>query len=246
MARPIIFFICLTLLIGNSGVLAAGPLRIATAANFIRPMGKIAALFSEQTGIPVQNSYGSSGKLFAQINQGAPYDLFLSADMERPQLLVKKGLCQELFQYATGRVVLWSANTSKESKTWQEALTKDRDRIAMANPATAPYGKMAAEALEKAGLLDTVKSRLVYGQSVGQTFQFAQTGGTGSGLIALSQALSEQGRKGRHWPIPEAAPVLQGGCLLQSSTRSHEARLFMEFLASAEIQAVKKEFGYLP
>lgn len=244
-ARLIIISTCLALLLATSEAAAQQPLRLAVAANFIRPMEAIAALYQAQTGTKVEISYGSSGKLYAQIRQGAPYDLFLSADMERPEKLAAEGLCLAPFQYATGQVVLWSAKAGSKATTWQEAL-QGKERIALANPATAPYGRVAAQALSSAGLLPTAEKRLVYGQSVAQAFQFSASGGTPFGFIALSHALSPRGQAGRYWQVPEAGPVHQGGCQLTTSPQKDETRHFIEFLASDRITGLKRDFGYQP
>ena len=228
-----------------SGALAGETLRIATAANFILPMEKIVALFSEQTGIEVQTSYGSSGKLFAQINQGAPYDLFLSADLERPQELYKKGLSRAPFEYATGQVVLWSTQTNLQAITWQQALAENKGRIAIANPQTAPYGKVVATVLGELGLLKVFAKRLVYGQSVAQVFQFVETKNTVFGFVALPYALSAKGRQGKSWPLPEVELVIQGGCQLTTGRPGQAVQLFIAFLTSDAVHLVKKEFGYL-
>ncbi len=160
-------------------------LRVAVAANFINAMETIVPAFSAKHGVNIQPVFGSSGKLYAQVKSGAPYDLFLSAEHNRPQLLHEAGICEKPFSYASGEVVLWSWDTEITDNNWQEVLLTTKEKVAIANPETAPYGTKGIEAIQQAGLTDTVRSRFVYGQSVGQAFVFVQTGNTQLGFVAL-------------------------------------------------------------
>jgi len=224
--------------------LSGDTLLVATAANFIRPMDEIATFFAKEEGGEVNVTYGSSGKLFAQIKHGAPYDLFLSADQQRPELLHDQGLCESPFLYATGSVVLWSANQSIKAESWREVLGLTTGKIAIASPTAAPYGEKAFQALQQLDLDRQVQPRLVFGQSVGQTFLFAQAGGTELGFIALSQALSPEGLKGQYWLMPEADSVQQWGCVVTGSDKgalSHGLRLF---LATETSRNIIRRYGY--
>lgn len=244
------FFLIPTVLLAvfitsTSYVRAGETITIATAANFIRPMEKLLDIFNRQSAVKAQATYGSSGKLFAQINQGAPYDLFLSADTDRPERLSAAGLAETPFHYATGQVVLWSRQAPADKPAdWKTWLNNSQGRIGIANPQTAPYGQAAITALEKCGLLTTIKPRLVYGQTVSQAFQYAETGNTEFAFVPLAAGLSESGHRGVYLPVSEAPPILQNGCLLKSSQQSPAAREFIDFLNGPAAAGIKKSFGY--
>lgn len=234
------FFFCPSLLMAE----AYSPLRVAVAANFINAMETIVPGFTAKYDAKVQPVFGSSGKLYAQIKNGAPYDLFLSADYSRPQLLHEAGICEKPLAYASGEVVLWSWDVEIMGESWQEVLLTTKEKIAIANPQTAPYGTKGFEAIQIEGLVDTVLSRFVYGQSVGQTFVFAQTANTELGFVALSQALSKQGRKGKYWRIPEAARVEQWGCVIKKSRNKEVARKLLSFFSTDSSREIYKKHGY--
>jgi len=223
---------------------AADTLLVATAANFIRPMQELAELFTREKAGKVTITYGSSGKLFAQLKHRAPYDLFLSADKQRPELLYEQGICEAPFLYAVGSVVLWSAEQSVKAESWQEALNSETGKIAIASPQGAPYGKKAFQVLEQEKLDRKLQIRLVFGQSVGQVFLFTKTGGAKFGFIALSQALSPEGRQGQYWLIPEAESVQQWGCVVAASHNHALSNRLRAFLAAEESRALLHEYGY--
>lgn len=237
-----------------TAALIATPLRaaepaaptIAVAANFMGAMEKIVAAYERENGAKLQAVYSSTGKLYAQIRNGAPYDLFLAADARRPELLAAEGLCSESFTYATGEAVLWSRNLALASeKTWQNAVLKAGvKKIAISSPATAPYGAVAMAALEKEGLLPLVKSRLVYAHNVAQPFQFAHQGSVELGFTALSLALSDKGREGIFWRLPEAALVVQKGCIISKTTHGDEMAALLNFFKQQSVQSILNEFGY--
>ncbi|MEN8141617.1 MAG: molybdate ABC transporter substrate-binding protein [Thermodesulfobacteriota bacterium] len=226
--------------------LAAGEkLRVATAANFIRPMTEIVQAYQRQEkGGEIQVSYGSSGKLYGQLYHGAPFDLFLSADRRRPQLLHEQGVCAEPFAYTAGSLVLWSGERQLGAASWRQALALGKGRVAMASPEAAPYGDMARQALRAAGLAAEVEPRLVYGQSVAQAFLFARSGGARFAFIALSQALSAPGQAGRYWPVDQAPLVEQWGCVVASSSNRQGARQFQAFLSGEVARRIMAENGY--
>jgi molybdate transport system substrate-binding protein len=225
---------------------AADGLKVAVAANFMIPFKEIAAAFEAETKIRVDATYSSTGSLYGQIVNGAPYDAFLSADEKTPSSLFEKGIAEKPILYATGRVVLWgSGKDFCGAKTWQEALRQTgAKKIAIANPATAPYGAAAEAALKKSGLWTGIEGQLVTAQNVGQSFQYAVTGGTDGAFCALSAALSEQGSKGCHYLIEEAPPIRQAACLLNRTTRKGDASRLLTFLDSPKASKIKKRYGY--
>jgi molybdate transport system substrate-binding protein len=225
---------------------AADGLKAAVAANFMVPFKEIAAAFEEQTKIKVEATYSSTGSLYGQIVNGAPYDVFLSADEETPRSLSEKGVSEKPFLYATGRVVLWGAG--KEicgAKNWKEALKRNGvKKIAIANPVTAPYGATAETALKKSGLWKEMSDRMVIAQNVGQSFQYAVAGGTDGSFCALSAALSEPGARGCYYLIDEAPPIRQAACLLNRTARKNDASRLLMFLNSPKAAEIKKRYGY--
>jgi molybdate transport system substrate-binding protein len=240
--------ICAAVLIALCPVVShsADGLKAAVAANFMVPFKEIAAAFEEQTKIKVEATYSSTGSLYGQIVNGAPYDVFLSADEETPRSLFDKGVGEKPLLYATGRVVLWGGG--KEicgAKDWKEALRRPGVRkIAIANPVTAPYGAAAETALKKCGLWKEMSDRMVVAQNVGQSFQYAVTGGTDGSFCALSAALSEPGAKGCHYLIDEAPPIRQAACLLSRTARKNDASRLLMFLNSPKASEIKKRYGY--
>ncbi|NLV25138.1 MAG: molybdate ABC transporter substrate-binding protein [Deltaproteobacteria bacterium] len=241
-----LFVVLLAIFLADSGNLLAGDkIHVAVAANFIQPFKEMAAIFEARSGVQVDATFASSGNIFNQIANGAPYDLFLSADEQRPQLLENNGLAEKPFTYAKGEVVLWSAHeTFCEPADWQQALKKSGGRIAVANPRTAPYGQTAMAALEGAGLKPLLESRLVQAQDIAQTFHYATTQAVDAAFCALSAALSEEGKKGCFYRVPEAPPVVQAACVLKNTGQRQAAEAFAVFLVSAEAKTIKKRFGY--
>ena len=224
---------------------AAEGLRAAVAANFMQPFQEIAADFEAQSKIKVEATYSSTGTLYAQILNGAPYDMFLSADEKAPASLFEKGICDQPFIYAAGRVVLWGKKFCG-AKDWKEALRmKGVNKIAIANPATAPYGAAAEAALKKSGLWGSVSERLVTAQNVGQSFQYAVSSGTDGSFCALSAALSRAGSSGCHYTVNEAPPITQAACLVKRKAGNKDAARFLMFLNSPKATEIKKRYGYL-
>jgi molybdate transport system substrate-binding protein len=199
----------------------------------------------------VSVSYGSSGKFFAQFQNGAPFDIFLSADIEYPQKLQAAGLTvDKVFPYAVGRVVLWAPKTTPVDvqklgiKTLLEPAVK---KIAIANPQHAPYGRAAVAALKTLGVYDQVEPKFVYGENIAQTAQFVQSGAADVGLVALALALSpKMSSVGSYWEIPlDAYPKMeQGGVILKSTQHLEAARSFRDFLFSPHGIEVLKKFGF--
>lgn len=227
-------------------VRAAETLRAAVAANFIAPFQELTALYQARTGVKVEPAFSSSGTLYAQIVQGAPFDLFLSADEDRPRKLSAQGLGTAPFIYARGRVVIWS--TKKEfcaATDWQAILIRaDVNKIALANPETAPYGAAAKKALQEAKLWDAIQTRLVFPQDIAQAFQYASTGAVDVGFCALSATFTAEGKRGCFIPVAQAPDIIQAGCVVSTSPNKTAANAFAAFLRSKEAATVIERYGY--
>jgi molybdate transport system substrate-binding protein len=245
--RSNVFIFCLCIvLLSPSLLLAEQELTVGVAANFILPFEGLSHVFQQKTGIRLKATFTSTGNLYSQIINGAPYDLFLSADEIRPRMLRREGLAAEPFVYARGKVILWTAKESLCRRAgWQEVLADpSAAKVAIANPETAPYGAAAVEALKRGGLYEAVKHRLVFAQTVAQVFQYAQTESADAAFCALSSAYSEQGRKGCYIPIREAPEVVQSACILKRTKQKEAACRFAAFLSSPEADVIKQRFGY--
>lgn len=220
----------------------AAEVHVAVAANFATPARHLAAPFLRETGHRVALSSGSTGKFYAQIKSGAPFEVLLSADEATPRRLEEDGLAVPgtRFTYATGRLALWSA---RPNLPMGEALLRKNDfqRLAIANPRLAPYGAAAQEVLEKLGLWANVRSKLVQGENIAQTFQFVSSGNAQLGFVALSQV---QG--GSHWIVPATlhAPLKQDAVLLARGKDSAAAGSFLEFLRGPLAREVVRSYGY--
>lgn len=203
-------------------------------------------------GVALKTSTGSSGNFYAQIRNGAPFDLFLSADLSYPKELIKAGAAEEssLFQYAVGRLALWTVNTNLAG-----ALTNglralrgpEFKRVAIANPEHAPYGRAAREALRHAGLWDAVQPRLVLGENISQTAQFVQTGNADAGIVALSLALSPRLTNVGRWvevPSHTYAPLEQGAVLTRRGKDNGAARSYLKFLQSRAAREIFDRYGF--
>lgn len=227
---------------------SAETLTAAVAANFTGSMQKLIPLFEQKTGHQIRASYGSTGKLYAQIRQGAPFDVFLAADRQRPELLEQQelGVAGSRFTYARGRLVLWSRSGNAFQDPEAYLAASDGPRLAIGNPRTAPYGLAAMEVLEALGLSDTARRRLVRGDSIAQTFQFVATGNAESGFVALAQLRAWDGESGASWVVPASLhqPIDQQAILLARSKHPEIARAWLDFLASEEARAIIEKDGY--
>jgi molybdate transport system substrate-binding protein len=230
-------------------------LSIAAAADLKFALDDLVRQFEqERPGTKVNVTYGSSGNFFAQIQSGAPFDLFFSADVAYPRKLAASGLgADDVFLYATGRIVVWVTKDSPVAvdKLGIKALLEPSVRkIAVANPEHAPYGRAAVAALKELNIYDQVASRLVYGENIAQTAQFVQSGAADAGILALSLAVAPQMREaGRFWQVPlDAYPrIEQGGIILKSSKHLETALAFREFFLGDHGRQVLKDYGfYLP
>ncbi|HQV13908.1 MAG TPA: molybdate ABC transporter substrate-binding protein [Denitromonas sp.] len=225
-----------------------GEVTVAVASNFIKPIEAVAPAFTKVTGHRVRISTGSTGKFYAQIQRGAPFDVFLSADEARPARLEDEGFAVSgsRFIYAIGRLVLWQAETHRDIQP--DALRfADGGRVAVANPVTAPYGTAAAAAIEKLGLTAALAPRLVQGENIGQTFQFVATGNAAYGFVAWSQ-VSQNGTliRGSGWLVPADMhpPIRQAATLLTRGADNPAARAFVAFLKSDAARQIIRQHGY--
>lgn len=233
-----------------AGAASAGQLTVAAAADLKFALDEIVAAYQKvHPQDRIQVVYGSSGKFHTQIQQGAPYDLYFSADIAYPQALVRDGhALGPVRPYAFGRIVLWSRTRDASRMTLASLADPAIRRIAIANPKHAPYGKRAEEALRAAGLWQQVQPKLVFGENVAQTAQFVQTGNADVGIIALSLALNPVlAREGGHWTIPERlhAPLEQGYVITRRAADNPAARQFAAYMASPAARAVMARYGFV-
>jgi molybdate transport system substrate-binding protein len=225
--------------------------RVAAAADLKFAMSELAAGFEKQTGTSVSVTYGSSGNFFSQIQNGAPFDLFFSADIEHPKKLEATGLAEPgtLYEYATGRLVIWTPVDSKldvAKSGWQILLEPSVQKVAIANPEHAPYGRAAVAALQKAGLYESMKAKLVYGENISQAAQFVQSGNAQVGIIALALAISTPMKDGKRWEVPADMhpPIEQAAIVLKNAKNKDSAQVFLEFVKSAPGRAILSKYGF--
>ena len=227
----------------------AAEAQVAVAANFAEPIKAIAAVLHKTTGHTLKVSTGASGAFYTQIRNGAPFDVFLSADNERPEMLEKDGLAQPgtRFTYATGKLVLWSVKAGRVDGQGAVLKAADLGKVAHANPKTAPYGAAAVQVLDRLGLKQAITPRLVQGESIGQTFNFVKTGNADVGFVAMSQVL-EGGRlkEGSMWVIPQTAydPIRQDAVLLKKGAGNEAAQALLKLLQSPNIKDLIRSYGY--
>ena len=229
----------------------AQDITVAAASDLNYALKGLASRFEKKTGDRVTLSFGASGNLYSQIQGGAPYDLFFSADIAYPQKLASAGLVESssLRTYAIGHLVLWVPNgSSLDPQLKMDLLLQSAvQRIAIANPTHAPYGRAAMAALEHFGMKDKVAGKLVFGENISQAAQFVQSGNAQAGLIALSLAVSPAMKdSGRYWELPtDSYPELQQGvALLAASKHKPAAKAFVEYVLSAEGAAVLAQYGF--
>ena len=241
-----LFFTCVALL---TGAAQAGEVRVAVAANFSAPMRRIAADFERDSSHRAVLTFGSTGAFSAQIRNGAPFELLLSADAQTPARLEQDGLAVAgtRFTYAVGQLVLWSAQPGLVD-TQGEVLRAGGDgRIAIADPRLAPYGAAAIETLTSLGLLPALRERFVQGENISQTYQFVATGNAQMGFVALSQVLVD-GRiqSGSVWVVPSRlhAPIRQDAVLLVAGRANPAAVALAAYLRSDKARAVIRSYGY--
>ena len=228
----------------------AEQLTVAVASNFLQPARALAEKFEAISGQPVRVTTASTGKLYAQIANGAPFDVLFAADKVRPLLLEESGLGVKgtRFTYAVGRLVLWSGDSAMSGANCEHALASlGKRRLAIANPVTAPYGGAAKEYLQAAGLWQEVQPRLVYGENIAQTLHFAVSGGANFGLIARSQAIDKRlpdATCSRLIPQEMHAPLEQQAILLRRGENNSTAAEFLAFVAGPVGRQTIEEHGY--
>jgi molybdate transport system substrate-binding protein len=219
---------------------------VAVAANFTEPAKEIAAAFKARTGHTASLSFGSSGQFYAQMSHGAPYEVFLSADADRPQAAEHDGLgvAGTRFTYAVGRLVLFSKTPGLVDGQGAVLKSGKFAKLSIADPAAAPYGTAAVQTLTKLGLYDALKPKIVQGSSIAQAYQFVDTGAAELGFVALSQVINVPG--GSRWTVPAAdhAPIEQQAILLKPGLDSTAAKTFLAFLKGPQAVAIIKKYGY--
>src|SRR5215471_13312415 len=227
------------------------PIRVAAASDLQTSMPAIASAFETDTGTHVELIFGSSGNLFAQIQNGAPFDLFFSADNEFPSRLVQNGRAEprSVVPYALGRLVLWlpaKAKCDPQNEKWNCLLKPEIAKVAIANPAHAPYGRAAVQALQFAGVYEQVRSKLVFGENVSQAAQFVQSGNAQAGLLSFSQLHSPAMQGGKNWEIPRETypPIEQAVVVLKSAREKSAADEFARFVTEGRGRTLLEKSGF--
>ena len=224
----------------------ADELRIAVATNFSRTASVLAEQFEQQSGHTVRLAFGSTGKHYAQIKHGAPFDIFFAADEHRPALLEKEGIGVpgSRFTYAQGKLVLWSPNENQVDANADVLATGNFRKLAIANPKLAPYGFAAREILQARGLWGKLRPRLVRGENIGQTFQFVRTGNAQLGFVAAAQLSSNKDLNGSYWTPPQSlyTPIIQQAILIKDTPAAWG---FIQFIKSEAARSVIQASGYL-
>ena len=242
------FLLSLVLLVLAVTPALAEQVMVAVAANFVPPFREIATEFEKASGHTIQVVSGASGAFFTQIKNGAPFDVFFSADSERPKLLEEEGLGVKgsRFTYAIGRLVLWSPNPDlvKGEDTLRSGTFK---HLAIADPKNAPYGVAAKQTMQKLGVWESIQPRLVLGESLGQTIGFVESGNAELGFLALSQVMDPKIKgKGHHWDVPSNLhePIQQDVVLLAKGKDNPAAKALMEFIGGPQAKAIIERYGY--
>ena len=227
----------------------AGEVMVAVAANFTAPMQKIALAFEQETGHKAILSFGSTGGFYAQIKNGAPFQILLSADDETPLKLEKEGLgvAGSRFTYAIGKLVLWSKQPGLVDEKGQVLKGGKFERIAIANPKLAPYGAAAIETMTRLGVLQALQPKLVQGENIAQAYQFVASENAQLGFVALSQVMSDgKIAQGSGWMVPASlhTPIQQDAILLSKGADNPAAKALMTFLKTDKMQALIRNYGY--
>jgi molybdate transport system substrate-binding protein len=244
---------CVITVSGIQATASSGELSIAAASDLNFAFKELTGEFEKASGIPVKLSLGSSGNFFSQIQNGAPFDLYFSADIGYPRKLEEAGLAVpgSLYRYAVGRIVLWVPARSPlavEKLGMEALLDPSIKRIAIANPKHAPYGRAAVAAMQHFKVHDRVKDKLVLGENISQTAQFVESGASDIGIIALSLALAPVMKEaGKYWEIPADAhpPLEQGAIILKNSKHQTEAKTFLEFLKGDRGRDIMRRYGFI-
>lgn len=245
--RSVAAFVLICLSCSASG--QAAELSVAVAANFAAPMKKIAAAFERETGHTLALSFGGTGKFYAQIRNGAPFEVLLAADDETPARLEREGLgvAGTRFTYAIGKLVLWSRQAGLVDDRGEVLRAASFERIALADPKLAPYGAAAMQVVHALGLADALRDKIVQGESIGQAYQFVATRNAPLGFVALSQVFVD-GRvtEGSAWVVPEDlyAPIRQDALILARGKDNPAASKLMRYLQGEAAKAVIRAYGY--
>ena len=231
------------------GTACADDVQVAVAANFTAPIQAIAKDFEKDTGHKLIAAYGATGQFYTQIKNGAPFEVFLAADDSTPEKLEKEGetVPGSRFTYAVGTLALWSAKDGYVDPEGQVLKEGTYQHLAIANPKAAPYGLAATQVLEKMGLTEKVKDKLVEGQNITQAYQFVSTGNAQLGFVALSQIYKDgKVSSGSAWIIPEALhdPIKQDAVILKKGANNPAAKALTEYLKGPKATAIIKSFGY--
>lgn len=231
------------------GVAHADTVSVAVAANFTAPMQKIAAAFEIDTGHKAELSFGATGKFYAQITHGAPFQVLLSADDTTPARLEREGkaVAHSRFTYAIGTLVLWSAQPGTVDAKGDVLKSGNFKHLAIANPKLAPYGAAALQVMEKLGVATALQPRLVQGENIAQTFQFVSTGNAQLGFVALSQVMADgKIRSGSAWQVPASLhePIRQDAVLLMPGKDSAAASALLTYLRGSNARAIIQSYGY--
>jgi molybdate transport system substrate-binding protein len=247
--RALLLVVVMTVSLASAA--RAQEIRVAAAADLKFAMQDVAAQFEKQSGAKVDVTYGSSGNFFSQLQNGAPFDLFFSADIDYPKKLEAAGLAEPgtLYEYAIGRIAIWTpadATVDVASLGWKALLDPSVQKIAIANPEHAPYGRAAVAALQKADIYEQVKPKLVYGENISQAAQFVQSGNAQAGIVAMSLAVSPGMKDGKRWEIPADMhpPIEQAAIILKSVANKEGARAFLEFVKSSAGRASLAKYGF--
>ena len=248
MKLPRLFLSLVLPILGASSSAQAAEVSVAVAANFAAPMQQIAAEFEKETGHKVLTSTGATGKFYAQIQNGAPFEVLLSADDETPAKLVKEGaaISGSQFTYAIGKLVLWSAKPGFVDDAGEVLKKGGFKHVALANPKLAPYGAAAVDTMKALGVYDALQPKFVQGENIAQTHQFVVTGNAELGFVALSQVLKGGNIDGSAWIIPGNLynPIRQDAVLLAKGKDRSAAIALLNFLKGEAAQTVIKSFGY--
>ena len=249
--RTTIFVVCVMACLSPPAA-DAESLTVAAAADLTFAFREVAAAFQKQSTDQLRISYGSSGSFFSQIKNGAPYDVFFSADVQYPKKLAAAGLVEPetIYKYAAGKIVIWvpAASQLDLSRGLKVLLDPSIHKIAIANPEHAPYGRAAVAALQHDAIYDKVKDKVVMGEDISQTAQFVQSGNADAGILALSLALAPPMKeRGRFVIIPpdKYPPIIQAACVIRATRQLELAKRFMEFMKQPATIATMEKYGFV-
>jgi molybdate transport system substrate-binding protein len=251
MRLPLKQLVVLLALLFTGAYARAQAVKIAAAADLKFAMTELASQFEKQSGAKLDVTYGSSGNFLTQIQNGAPFDLFFSADSEYPKKLEAVGLAEPgtLREYAVGHIVIWTPRDSgidAAKAGWQSLLDQRVKKIAIANPEHAPYGRAAVTAMREAGIYEQVKDKLVYGENISQAAEFVHSGNAQVGIVALSLAISPAMKNGNKWQIPADSypPIKQTAVVLRASKNKDAARRFLDFVSGPQGREILQRSGF--